>query len=300
MRRIVDAHHHLWNVEQNPYPWFNVVHEDRGWGDMSALMQNYLPQHLYTDAQDAGWEIVKSVHVQANWDPNDPVGESRWLQSLAEEEQGLNLPTAIVGWVDLSADSANDVLWGHAECSRVRGVRQVLNRHSDPRLNRAPKDFLNDPMWLMNFSRLAGLNLSFDAQIYSHQASDLARLASENPDTTIILDHAGMPHDQSAEGLSEWRSAVEQLAEMPNICIKISGFGMVDNQWTPDSVVPLIRHCVDSFGCKRSMFGSNFPVDKLMSSWDRLWQTFALSVKDKSKDEQEWMFSRTAETVYRI
>jgi predicted TIM-barrel fold metal-dependent hydrolase len=152
----------------------------------------------------------------------------------------------------------------------------------------------------MNFSRLAGLNLSFDAQIYSHQASDLARLASENPDTTIILDHACMPHDQSAEGLSEWRSAVEQLAEMPNICIKISGFGMVDNQWTPDSVVPLIRHCVDSFGCKRSMFGSNFPVDKLMSSWDRLWQTFALSVKDKSKDEQEWMFSRTAETVYRI
>lgn len=71
---IIDPHHHLWDVEANHYPWLGGPMNDRGWGDWSALRRSYLAAHFLADAGNQGLE--KSVHVQANFAPANPVGET--------------------------------------------------------------------------------------------------------------------------------------------------------------------------------------------------------------------------------
>lgn len=300
--QFIDAHHHLWDVELNgaSYPWYTEDHGDRGWGDTAAIMRNYKPADLLADARDAGLTIFKSVHVQANFDFSNPVGETHWLDALAREVGSENLPTAIVGYADLSAPDVSDVLSSHAESTRFRGVRQVLNRHDDPKLNRAPQDYLADPNWAAGLKRLSEMGLSFDAQIYHHQAKALADLTKALPDLNIVIDHALMPAERDEANLEGWRNAVMRLAELPNVSMKISGFGMVDNAWTTDSIRPFAMHCIEAFGPSRIMFGSNFPVDKLMSDYGRLWRAYGEIISDFSQVEREQMLTGTAERFYRI
>ncbi|MCE8519578.1 amidohydrolase family protein [Ruegeria pomeroyi] len=300
--QFIDAHHHLWDVELNGanYPWYIQDHGDRGWGDTAAIMRNYTPADLLADARDADLTIVKSVHVQANFDFSNPIGETRWLDAVAGEVGSENLPTAIVGYADLSAPDVADVLAAHAESGRFRGVRQVLNRHDDPKLNRAPQDYLVDPNWAVGLRRLCDMGLSFDAQIYHHQAEALTGIAKSLPDLPVVIDHALMPAERDETSIESWRRAVTRLAELPNVSMKISGFGMVDNNWTIDSIRPFALHCIEAFGSARIMFGSNFPVDKLMSDYGRLWRAYDEVISGFSEDERRDMLIGTAERFYRI
>lgn len=300
--QFIDAHHHLWDVELNgaSYPWYTEDHGDRGWGDTAAIMRNYKPVDLLADARYADLTIVKSVHVQANFDFSNPVAETRWLDAVAREAGSENLPTAIVGYADLSAPDVGIVLDEHADSARFRGVRQVLNRHDDLKLNRAPQDYLANPNWATGLKRLSDMALSFDAQIYHHQAEALAGIAKGLPDLSIVIDHALMPAERDDANLEGWRNAVTRLAELPNISMKISGFGMVDNTWTTNSIRPFALHCIDAFGPGRIMFGSNFPVDKLMSDYGRLWRAYDEIISDFSEDERRQMMIGTAERFYQI
>jgi predicted TIM-barrel fold metal-dependent hydrolase len=298
--RIVDPHHHLWDLSRNDYPWLNEPAHDRGWGDWSALKRSYLPADLLADAAAGGLTLLKTVHVQANYDPADPVGETRWLEEVAGEPGSAGLPHGIVAFADLSADDAEEVLAAHAAFPRVRGVRQVLNRHPDPRLNRAPRDFLADPAWRRGLSLLSRWSLSFDLQIYQHQAAAAAEAIRAHPDTAFILDHALMPAERTPEALEGWRRGIALLAREPNLVVKLSGFGMVDTGWTETSIRPFVRWCIECFGAERCMFASNFPVDRLMADYGRLWRAFDSITGDLSQTERDALFRGTAERVYRI
>ena len=95
---IVDSHHHLWDLESNYYPWLSDHPEPHFFlGDYSALKRQYLPQDYRRDAE--GFRIVKTVHVEAEWDRADQVGETQWLTRIAAEH---GMPNAIVGhvWLD--------------------------------------------------------------------------------------------------------------------------------------------------------------------------------------------------------
>lgn len=295
---FVDPHHHLWDTELNDYPWLRETEHDRGWGDWSALGRPYLPGDLWADAE--GLPLLKTVHVQANYDPSDPVGETRWLHEVAEDPASGGVPHGVVAFADLSSAAAARVLDAHLEYPRVRGIRQVLNRHPDPKLNRAPRDFLGDPAWRDNLGLLAPRGLSFDAQVYHHQMADLAALARRYPDLSIVLDHHGMPAERDAESMEAWAHAIATLARTPNVVAKLSGYGMVDLNWTLESIRPATLHVIDCFGPDRCMFASNFPVDRLMSGYRRMWEAFDALVADFTEDERAAMFRGVAERVYRI
>lgn len=300
--QFIDAHHHLWDLERNgaSYPWYSEDHGDRGWGDTAAIMQNYTPAELLADARAGGLKILKSVHVQANFDFDNPVGETRWLEQVALADGSENLPTAIVGYADLSAPDVVSLLEEHAAFSRFRGIRQVLNRHEDAKLNRAPRDYLFDPNWREGLGQLAAMGLSFDAQIYHQQAGTLFEVAKALPDLALVIDHALMPAERDDAHIEGWRRAVRKLSELPNVSMKVSGFGMVDNRWTTDSIRPFALHCIDCFGPERIMFGSNFPVDKLMSDYGRLWRSYGEIVAAFSDSERHQMLIGTAERFYQI
>ena len=295
---IVDPHHHLWDHGRNLYPWLRGEMHDRGWGDLRPLQENYLVADLLADAARQGLE--KSVHVQANFNPADPVGETAWLEEIAAEPASRGFPHGIVAFADFSSPEVDSVLEGHARFARMRGIRQVLNRHADPKLNRAPKDYLADETWQANLGKLRRYGWSFDVQVYWQQMGSVVGLAQRYADVQFVLDHAGMPAERDVQGLEGWRRGMRQLAACPNVAVKLCGYGMIDIRWTTESIRPFVLQPIEWFGPQRCMFASNFPVERLMASYDRLWNAYREITSDFSEDERQQLFRSTAEKIYRI
>jgi predicted TIM-barrel fold metal-dependent hydrolase len=294
---IVDPHHHLWDLERFSYPWLSARPLPASVaGDVAPIAKSYLLDDYLADT--ANQNVVKSVHVDAGFDPSRPVEETRWLQSIADHH---GFPHGIVARAELHRRDVEATLAAHRQFRNVRGIRHIVNWHPDPAKTYVTKaDFLTDPAWRRGFALLKRYNLSFDLQLYPSQMAEAAALAAAHGDTSIILNHAGMPVDRDAEALSLWRTGMRALAAQPNVWVKISGLGMVDWRWTEDSIRPFVLETIETFGPDRCMFASNFPVDKLYSSFDVLYDTFKKIVSDFSIDEQRKLFSDTALAVYRI
>ncbi|HRY27062.1 MAG TPA: amidohydrolase, partial [Geminicoccaceae bacterium] len=178
--RIVDSHHHLWDRDLHPYPWLAKPVQSPAIGDTTPLCRNYLLADFLADAR--GLHLAKSVHLQAEIAPELAVEETRWLQAIADSPGARGFPHAIVAFADLAAPDVDRVLEAHGEFANMRGIRQILNRHSDPALNAASVDYLNDPAWQQGYARLAKHGYSFDLQLYWPQMADAAALAKRHPD----------------------------------------------------------------------------------------------------------------------
>ena len=294
---IIDAHHHLWDLERFSYPWLGKTPRPASVaGDVAPIARNYLLADYLRDA--SGQNLTKSVHVDAGMDPLHPVEETRWLQSIADEH---GFPHGIVARAELNQKGVQRILEQHCQFPNVRGIRHIVNWHADSAKTFVQRDdLLRDPDWLSGFGLLRGFNLSFDLQLYPSQFTDAVVLAQRFPDTTIILNHAGMPVDRNEEAYIYWRDGMRRLAAVSNIWVKISGLGMVDWNWTEASIRPFVLDTIDCFGVDRCMFASNFPVDKLYSSFDTLYGAFRRIVHSFEEHEQRMLFGETAAKVYRL
>lgn len=291
---IIDSHHHFWELTRS-YPWLQGPADPKRFtGDDTAIRNDYLPTDLRADF--AGLGLVGTVHVDAG--AGDALVEASWLQRLHDTER---LPTVIVAAADLLAPTAPGHLEQIAELPAVRGVRHILNWHPDPRYTYVNRDdIMMDPLWLRNFARLAPLGLSFDLQIYPAQMPQAAGLARAHPETTILLNHTGMPLGLDDNALLQWRSGIDLLASQSNVSLKISGIGMTVHPWTTESFRPFVEHAVDAFTPDRAMFGSNFPVDRLYSDIPTLYSAFDQLTADLTDAERRALFAGTARRVYRI
>jgi predicted TIM-barrel fold metal-dependent hydrolase len=290
---IVDPHIHLWDLWTRLYPQFEVP--SIGFiGSNAPIARSYLLNEFLGEQSEAV-SIVGAVHVEAF--PADPIAEVRVLQRVADRAP---IPLGIVANADLSARGAAALLDRQLTSPMVRGIRQVLNRHAVPLYNYVDRDFLDDPKWHEGFALLGPRGVSFDLQLYPHQFAAAAKLADAHPQTAIILNHAGMWADRDLAGWRAWRDGLRVLAERPNISVKISGLGMFDHNWTTESLRPLVLETIDAFGTGRAMFASNFPVDKLFSTYEALWLAFSAITSGFSVAERADLFAGNASRVYRL
>src|SRR4051794_20275625 len=280
--RIVDGHQHFWDADRYNWPLL-----DR---PGSPIARRYEVDDLLADA--ANWDLAKSVHVQGEIAREHTLDETTWLQETADQR---GFPHAIVAYAPLQDPNVAQVLEQHAQFRNVRGIRQILNPDQCER-----PDYLTDAQWQAGYAQLQRFGLSFDAQIDPEQMADTARLAERHPEIALILNHTGMPRDQSADGLALWRKGMRGLAALPHASIKISGFAMFDRAWTPESIKPYVRDAIDIFGTERAMFASNFPVDRAWTSWDQVFGAFDTLTSDLSEPERAGLFATNAERIYRI
>jgi predicted TIM-barrel fold metal-dependent hydrolase len=295
--QVVDPHIHLWDLKTHHYPWLASPGKSFV-GDARDLKHDYLINDFLNETGSV--QVLKVVHVDANHDPDDPVEETRWLQHVADNEGG-GLPNAIVAGADLSAENVHEILESHAAFKNTRGIRQILNVHSNPLFNYVSRHFMRETQWRKNFALLKQYSMSFDLQLYPSQMYEAALLAHEHRDTQFIVNHAGMCADRdSAQGKDEWRDGMRALAACPNVSVKVSGLAMFDHEWTIESFRPYVLETIDAFGCDRSMFASNFPVDRLFTTYEGLWKAYASIVKDFSDTEKDALFKSNAERIYRI
>lgn len=295
--RIVDGHVHLWDLSRDRYGWLqDVPLPNNPAGDMSPIAnRNYLLGDYLADT--AGWRVDKIVHVEAGQPVGRQLAETDWLQAMAD---GAGYPQAIVAGADLLDPDLDALLEAHAARANVRGVRQIVCWHADPLKTYTDRDLLRDPQWVEGFAKLARHGLSFDLQLYPSQMATAAIIAARNPDVPMIVNHAGLPTDRDDAGMARWRTGLRLLAAQPQVSIKISGLGITDRAWTPESLRPIVLECIDAFGTERAMFASDFPVESVHGSFDAFYSAFDAITADFSADERDRLFAANAEAIYRI
>jgi len=291
---MIDAHHHIWR--QADLPWLLGPERPRIFGSYAPIKRDYLIGEYLDDLQGTG--IQKSIYVQANWAPNWFADEARWVQSVAEEH---GAPHAIIGYADFTAGDVRRQLDKLKDISLMRGIRQQFHWHENPAYRFARRaDLCTDPAIWRNIAHLAEYGWSFDLQVFAPQMAGAAQLAQNCPDVTFILQHAGMLEDLSEAGQAEWRAGMLRLAACPNVMSKLSAFGTFIHRNDPAFIADRVHETVALFGPERCMFGSNFPIEKIWTSYADLLGAFHAATAEMPPEHQQAIFNDTAARVYRI
>ena len=295
--RIVDPHVHLWDLSRARYGWLqDDPLPNNPAGDIGPIAHRNYGLDDYR-AHTASWRVDKVVHVECGLPRGEQLAETDWLQSLAADG---GFPQGIIAGADLLDPDLGALLEAHAARANVRGVRQIVSWHADPVKTYTPRDLLRDPAWEAGFASLARHDLSFDLQLYPSQMRTAADIGARHPDIPLIVNHAGLPTDRDADGMALWRDGLRRLAALPHCSIKISGLGITDRAWTPESVRPVVLECIDAFETDRAMFASDFPVESVHGTFDAFYSAFDAITADFSAEERERLFAANAEAIYRI
>jgi predicted TIM-barrel fold metal-dependent hydrolase len=291
---MIDAHHHIWL--QKDLPWLLGPEQPRIFGPYAAIKRDYLIEEYLADL--AGTGIEKSVYVQANWAPNWHVDEVAWVQSVSGQS---GWPNGIVGYADFTVDDVCPQLEKLKPYSLMRGIRQQFHWHENPLYRFAQRpDLPADRTVQKNIAYLADYGWSFDLQVFPDQMADAAKLARACPDVTFILQHAGMLEDTSDNGWKGWRDNMRRLAECDNVVTKLSAFGTFIHRNDATFIHQMIVETEKIFGAERCMFGSNYPIEKLWTSYAELFDAFQKGASKLSKKAQKAIFNDTAARVYQL
>jgi predicted TIM-barrel fold metal-dependent hydrolase len=314
---ICDPHHHFWISRPEPVDY-----------------QQYLLPELSADV-GSGHNVRSTVFIEVRcaYRTDGPeemksVGEVEYIQGIADDSAtGNRGPTraaaAIIGHADLKlGEGVRPVLEAMQAASpnRFRGVRHSVGWDASPDLiDRDIKGALGTDRYRAGAKVLAGMGFILENSLYFHQLPELAEFARAVPELTIVLNHIGGllrvgPYaNRDAEVLPEWRKGVAEVAQCPNIVMKLGGVGQArygyhwDERETPigsgelaGTLGPLMDHCIQQFGPDRCMFESNFPVDKISYSYNVVYNAFKRLSQGYSASERASMFHDTAARVYRI
>ncbi|SOE95547.1 Predicted metal-dependent hydrolase, TIM-barrel fold [Burkholderia sp. D7] len=293
---IVDAHHHFWDLQRNYHPWLrDLPRIPFRYGGYEAICRDFLPEGYFALA--APHHVVKTVMMEGEWDPRDPLGEARWATTLNAR---CGFPNAMAGQVWLDRDDVADVIHEYKSMPLVRSARHkpaAVARSEHTATFAAPGSMRCD-RWRAGYALLAASGLMFELQTPWWHFTEAAELARDFPGVTIIVNHTGLPADRSVEGLQAWRTALAELAGCANVRLKISGIGERGVRWSLERNGPVVRDAIDIFGVERCMFASNFPVDSVVVKLDTLFDGFKSMVADLKPLQRLALFHDNATRLY--
>jgi L-fuconolactonase len=274
---MLDAHQHFWQLGRFDYPWMT--------SDLGVLYRDYLPSDLAPILRANG--IKETVLVQAS----NSVEESRWLLDLADANSFV---AGVVGWVDLMSPAVDVQLETLSAHSKFKGVRHLVE--SEPN-----DDWLVQPAVLSVLRRLSSYGLSYDLLVHVRHLKFVAEVAERCPDLPLVIDHLAKPAIARNE-FDEWSRALEPIARYPNIHCKLSGLVTEANwtSWETNDLHPYVDYALELFGVDRLMFGSDYPVCLLASSYNRVLELFQEILRDLGDADREKIFSANAARFYRL
>jgi L-fuconolactonase len=278
---IVDSHVHLWNPTQFRYAWLD---------GLPALNRPFLPADFSVASARA--DVRKMIFVECSCEPAQSLAEVNWISDLAKCEPRLK---GIVAHAALENGIAARVeLEALAACPLVRGVRRNLQ-------GERARDFCVHLDFMAGVSLLAEFGFTFDLCIRPDQLPVAARLAASVPQVTFVLDHFGKP-DVRGRKTEPWAADLKAFAAMPNVVCKISGLTTEADlkNWQPDDLKLYFETVVDVFGFDRILFGGDWPVATLATSYDRWVETVRENLRFASETDLAKLFQTNAERIYRV
>jgi L-fuconolactonase len=279
---IVDAHVHLYDPAAITFPWMQKV---------AKLNRPYLPADF--DRLTAGVDVEALVFVEVDAAPGRHLDEARWVAKLAKAEPRLCGMVASIP-LEKGAAAAAD-LDAYAELGIARGVRRLIERHAD------------EPGWSLRPDFIEGVRLlprysfTFDLCLYHPQLAEVAELCRRCPEVRFVIDHIAKPGIRA--GLGEpWRSQMREIARLPNVACKISGVVTEADHatWREAEVVPYVAHAIECFGFDRVMFGGDWPVSELATTYKRWVDLVDSVVAGASESERRRLYRDNAIAFYRL
>jgi L-fucono-1,5-lactonase len=272
----IDSHQHFWRYEPAGYAWIDDT--------MPALKRDFLPEQLKREMDAV--HIDACVAVQAR----TTLHETDFLLNLAQQYSFI---AGVVGWVDLLSPEAEVQLQTFAAHKRLCGIRHIVQSE--------PDGFLVRSEFLRGMKALGRFDLAYDILVYARQLPQAVTFARAFPRQRFVLDHLGKPDVRHAE-YREWRRHLDDLAKLPNVCCKLSGLVTEADwkTWTPAQLRPYLDAALESFGPKRLMIGSDWPVCTLAASYSDVIGLVVEAIREYSTDEQAQVLGGTAETFYRL
>lgn len=258
--KIIDPHLHLFNLSAGQYHWLKA-NQPPFWPDKNVINKSFYESDLLLDSP---LSLAGFVHIEAGFDNQSPWQEIDYL------EQHCKLPYSSVAFADLTANDFSQTIDMLLRRDSVCGVRHILDDQA--------ATLLANKKVRQNLQLLAYRNLSFDAQLPLTDRlaiNHLTKILDNNPQLKVIINHAGWPPaEQQSELYSTWQNNLQQLAEYPNVAVKLSGWEMTNRHWRVADMLPILRLSLDILGEKRVMLASNFPLCLWRESYQQLWQDY--------------------------
>jgi L-fuconolactonase len=274
---IIDAHQHFWNFDPARDAWITE--------EMKNLQRDWLPvdiEHIFMENQ-----VVGSVVVQA--DPSE--NENDYLLDLADQYSFIK---GVVGWIDLRTERIEERLKYYHQFSRMKGFRNLLQGETQ-------RDSMLDPVFQRGIGLLNKYGFSYDLLILPDQLEYAVKLVAAFPDQRFIIDHLAKPPIKKG-AISEWKSGMVKFAPYQNVYCKISG--MVNEAdwkyWEETDFRPYMDAVVETFGTKRLVFGSDWPVCLLAAAYDEVKRIASNYFNSFSISEQTDFFGLNAQEFYHL
>ncbi|MCS7219817.1 MAG: amidohydrolase family protein [Anaerolineae bacterium] len=272
---IVDTHLHFWDVDRFTYFWLTP--------EAGILYRNYLPSHVKPEMNRAG--VHWGVFVQAS----HLLEETYWALELADQHPWI---AGVVGWVDLADPWVGDTLDALMRFSRFKGVRHLIHEELDDR-------------WLLRSAVQEGLKalaergLTYDIVALPRHLPYLPEVIARHPTLNFVLDHMAKPPIASRD-LDTWQQYLAAVAAFPNVYCKVSGLitEAKPNARITDELKPVIQVGIELFGFNRLMFGSDWPVCLLASSYTEVVSTTREALGDIGEEDQARFWGENAIQCY--
>ena len=274
--RLTDSHVHLWDPTRFRMPWLDgepTLNKPFGVAEFAVA--------------SAGLDVESIVYVQVDAMPAYGLLEARW--AAAQPRVGAVVAFAPMEDGDVVRTYLDELV---KIGPRIKGVRRLIQSETDPA-------FI--PTLNRGLQILPGYGLSFDICIRHHQLADTVRLVRGCPETDFILDHVAKPDIRSGL-LDPWRQHMAELASMPNVVCKISGMVTEADHanWTMGDLEPYVAHALAVFGEDRVLFGGDWPVATLASSYKRWVESLERLTQHLSPEAKEKLWRTNAKRIYRI
>lgn len=294
MVKIIDTHVHVWNLESYRLPWLD--------SEGPVLARTWSPED-YSASQVAGhgYDLEQTVYIEVDMAAEERQRENELACSLVADESSVFGGACISG--DLTGAGFASYMEPWADNPVIKGVRQVLHVPST-----APGTCL-DPQFMENVRWLGARNLVFEGCLRCPEIGDLAIVARECPETTIVLDHMGIvdadiiaapsPTPEERAYQVAWKKNMSALGQLPNVVCKVSGLNPV-KPWNTESLARAVDVAFDAFDDDKLMFASNFPVLNVAMTFDD-WVCALIEITEGLDSAQRAaFFAENARRTYRL
>ncbi len=290
---IIDTHQHLWDLDLFQPPWLA--------GAPEVLARSYVTSDYKKATR--GVNLAKAVYMEVDVNPKNQVKEAEHLIALSKDRRHPTVAAVISGRP--GEESFAPYISKYKENKYIKGVRQVLHVDS------APQGLCLGNQYVKSVQLLGSMGKSFDLCMRPTELADGAALADKAPDTRLIVDHCGNadpkawlkdPGEEPWHEVDQWRRDIDLLASKDNVICKISGIVVraPQDNWGPETLAPIVNHCLAAFGPERVIFGGDWPVVRIVASYKQWVDALKAVISERPYEEQIKLLHDNAERIYDI
>ncbi len=272
----IDAHQHFWTLARGDYDWLTP--------DLTPLYRDFGPHDIHPLISATGVEatiLVQAAPTRA---------ETEFMLSLANKNSFIK---GVVGWVDFEAADATEQIDKLASHPKIVGLRPMIQD-------------IPDPLWMLRdtlspaFETLKRNELIFDALVMPVHLDPLQRLLDRHPDMRVVIDHGAKPAIRDQE-FDSWARGMAALAQNSTADCKLSGLVTeAAPGWAIDELRPYVDHMLESFGPSRMIWGSDWPVCTLASTYEHWMDTTSELLAHLSEADRKAILGGNAARAYAL